>query len=293
MEGLFGGLDLRSLITGERLLMLVKAGITLVGGLVIARLVGGLAGRLLHARFGKQGAMLGRRAVFYGLFGLMLASALHQLGFQLGVLLGAAGIVTVAVGFAAQTSVSNLISGLFLVAERPFVVGDSIRIDDLSGEVLSIDMLSVKLRTFDNLFVRVPNETIIKSRVTTVTHFPIRRMDLQVGVAYKEDLNAVEEALRAVADRNHYCLEEPSPLFFVLGFGDSSVDVQFSVWAKRQDFFLIRTSVLREVKEELDRRGLEIAFPHVSLYAGSATEPFPVRVVAEGDGRPEVGTPAA
>ncbi|RXM22074.1 mechanosensitive ion channel, partial [Citrobacter sp. AAK_AS5] len=92
---------------------------------------------------------------------------------------------------------SNLISGLFLVMERPFVVGDVITVDDVTGEVLTIDMLSTKLRTFDNLYVRMPNETIIKSRVTNLTHFPIRRIDLRLGVAYREDLARVRAVLDA------------------------------------------------------------------------------------------------
>jgi hypothetical protein len=92
----------------------------------------------------------------------VVAGALHQAGLKLGVLPGAAGILTVAIGFASQTSASNLISGLFVIAERPFVVGDIIRVAETTGEVLSVDLLSVKIRTFDNLYVRIPNEGIIR-----------------------------------------------------------------------------------------------------------------------------------
>ena len=82
----------------------------------------------------------------------------------------AAGLLTVALGFAAQTSASNLISGLFLLGERPFVVGDVIRLaSGITGEVVGIDLLSVKIRTFDNLLVRVPNETLLKSELTNLT----------------------------------------------------------------------------------------------------------------------------
>ncbi|MFN9975907.1 MAG: mechanosensitive ion channel family protein, partial [Phycisphaerae bacterium] len=113
--------------------------------------------------------------------------ALDSLGFDLKVLLGAAGILTVAVGFAAQTSASNLISGLFLMFERPFVVGNSIVIGDLRGEVVAIDMLSTKIRTFTNMMVRIPNETLVKSNIVNLSYFPIRRVDLEVGVAYSSD----------------------------------------------------------------------------------------------------------
>jgi small-conductance mechanosensitive channel len=234
--------------------------------------------------------MIARRATFYGLLGLVLASTLRELGFELGVLLGAAGVLTVALGFASQTSASNLISGLFLIVERPFVVGDAIRIEDVTGEVLSIDLLSVKIRTFDNLFVRVPNESIIKSRVTTLTHFPIRRMDLEIGVAYREDLDRVRLVLLDLAHRDPYIFVEPEPLFLFKGFGASSLDIQFSVWARRENFIHTRTRFLMDVKREFDRQGIEIPFPHVSLYTGSETAPFPVRAVgarAEGEGGEE------
>ena len=88
-----------------------------------------------------------------------------------------------------------------------------------------MNLLSVKLRTFDNLFVRIPNETMIKSEVTNLRRFPIRRIDLQIGVAYKEDLREVREVLLEVADRNPLCLEEPAPLIIFQGDGDSSPPV--------------------------------------------------------------------
>jgi small-conductance mechanosensitive channel len=271
-------LGLGGVLTPERVWGVLRAVLILVVGLALARFVSIGLGKGMEGRLGVQRAMLARRFTYYALFVLVAATALHQLGFQLGVLLGAAGILTVAIGFASQTSASNLISGLFLIAERPFVVGDVIKIEDVTGEVLSIDLLSVKLRTFDNLYVRVPNESVIKSRVTNLTHFPIRRADLKIGVAYKEDLERVEEILRRVADANPLCLEEPPPLFIFTGFGDSALEMQFSVWSARVNFLEMRNSIWREIKEAFDAEGIEIPFPHVSVYAGSVTEPFPVQV---------------
>jgi small-conductance mechanosensitive channel len=192
----------------------------------------------------------------------------------------------VALGFASQTSASNLISGLFLLVEHPFGIGDIVRIGTTTGEVLAIDLLSVKLRTFDNLFVRIPNETLIKSEVTTLTRFPIRRADLPVGIAYKEDIERVQKILMAVADANPLCMEEPKPLFILLGFGESSVNLQFSVWAKRENFLELKNSIQIEIKQAFDLEGVEIPFPHRTIYAGSASAPLPVTVV-EGGQQPD------
>ena len=272
--------DVRQLIEKWHLLPGMKAILLLCAGLIAARVAGKFATHMLGSKLTQHGSALLRRAVVYGIFALFAASALHQLGFNLTVLLSAAGILTVAIGFASQTSASNLISGLFLLGERPFSVGDVIKVAGTTGEVLSIDLLSVKLRTFDNLFVRIPNETLIKSEVTTLTRFPIRRYDLKVGVAYKEKIAKVREVLLAVADKNPLCLDEPAPLFIFLGFGESSLDVQFSVWAKRENFLELRNRMHEEIKAAFDEAGVEIPFPHRTLYTGSETAPFPVEIVA-------------
>ncbi|GJM44497.1 MAG: mechanosensitive ion channel protein MscS [Gemmatimonadota bacterium] len=278
MSDWFAGSSIEGLIGIERVFAVLRALAVLVVGMLLARLAAAAMGRVLEGRLRRQEAILVRRFTFYALFGLVVATTLHQLGFHLGVLLGAAGVLTVALGFASQTSASNLISGLFLIAERPFVIGDVITVDAVTGEVLSIDLLSVKLRTFDNLYVRVPNESIIKSRVTNMTHFPIRRADLKIGVAYREDLARVEEILYEVADLNPLCLDEPKPLFIISAFGDSALEMQFSVWTKRENFLEMRNSLWRDIKVAFDAAGVEIPFPHVSVYAGSQTEPIPVRV---------------
>ena len=270
-------------LSAERLMSFVRAFVLVGVGLVLARIAAVVTTKVTGSNLDAHAGMLVRRVVYYLVLVLFLVSALRELGFNLGVLLGAAGILSVAVGFASQTSASNLISGLFLLGERPFAVGDVITVGNTTGEVMSVDLLSVKIRTFDNRFVRIPNETMIKSEVTTLTRFPIRRYDVQLGIAYKEDIARAREVLMAVADRNPSCLEEPQPLFIFLGFGDSALNFQFSVWAARENFLDVRNSIQEEIKLAFDDAGIEIPFPHRTLYAGSATEPFPVRVVEDPD----------
>jgi small-conductance mechanosensitive channel len=285
--------QLLQLLTAERTLMVVRALMLLALGWIVASVLSRLVHRAMTDLFSVHHIQLAQRLTFYGLFALFAASALRELGFSLGVLVGAAGILTVAIGFASQTSASNLISGLFLIGERPFEVGDVIMVGNTTGEVLSIDALSVKLRTFDNLFVRIPNETLIKSQVTTLTRFPIRRLDLKLGVAYKEDINRVRDALLAVAERNPLCLDDPAPLFIFSGFGDSALEIQFSVWARREKFLDLRNTMQAEIKGAFDAAGIEIPFPHRSLYTGEATKPFPVQIMPGDGGVPKHRSAAA
>jgi small-conductance mechanosensitive channel len=254
----------------------VRVAALLLLGLLGARLLAGLVGRIVARRGTAQQVMVARRATFYLIVILVGLSILRQLGLDLSVLLGAAGILTVAIGFASQTSASNVISGVFLLGEQPFVVGDVIRVGATTGQVLSIDLLSVKLRTFENLYVRVPNESLIKSEITNLTRFPIRRIDLMFQVAYREDLERVQGVLSDLADRTHEVLEEPPPTVNVSDFADSGVALKFSIWVRTQGWYDFRTVFLTRIKHELDEAGIEIPFPHLSLYAGSASDPIRV-----------------
>ncbi len=228
----------------------------------------------------QQGMVFGKIVLYTGI-AFILFSALREMGFKLTTLLGAAGIITLAIGFASQTSVSNIISGLFLLAERPFEVNDIITVGSNTGVVMSIDFLSVKLRTFDNKYIRIPNETIIKSDVTNITHFPIRRVDINVGVAYKEDIGRVRAVLLDIAHKNPLCLNEPEPMVLFTGFGNSSLDLLFLVWAVKSDWLKLKNSIAEEVKRRFDEEGIEIPFPHLSLYTGSVTQPLPIQIVNE------------
>lgn len=221
------------------------------------------------------------RLIFYGILALFVVTGIHQLGFRLSVLLGAAGIFTVAIGFASQTSASNLISGLFLLGEKPFEVGDVLRVGSDMGEVTSIDLLSVKLRTPDNLFVRIPNETLIKTTVTNLTKYPIRRADLVIGVSYDADLDEVKALLLELCSREVRVLEEPAPFCIVTGFGTSSVDLQLSFWCRRTLLRDMKSDMFTNIKLAFDARGIEIPFPQVSLNTAKGTDPFPISSAIE------------
>lgn len=283
--------QMTDVLADERVWAVIRALLILVVGAALARLAGSAVARGLSRYTPFQRVWIVRRAVFYVILALVVISSLRELGFDLSILLGAAGILTVAVGFASQTSASNLISGMFLIGERTFSPGDVITIGGTTGEVLSIDLLSVKLRTFDNLRVRIPNETLIKSEVTNLTAFPVRRLDLRIGVAYKEDIARVQSVLERVAAANPQCLEDPAPVFIFLGFGESSMDIQFSVWATQEDFLELRNGIYREIKEAFDAEGIEIPYPHRAFHPGTDTAPFPVRLVAQRGFQPGEGGP--
>ena len=271
--GLLENIDLRS---GLRAILMVVLGLPFV--VLMSR---GLR-RWATAQLSPQAGLITGKLVFYAGVGTLVVSTMTELGFSLTPLLGAAGVVGIALGFASQTSVSNVIAGLFLLAESPFVVDDLIQVGDTTGRVLSVDTMSVKLRTLDNRFVRIPNETLVKSTVTNVTRFPIRRLDVRVGVAYRESTDKARAILLGVADRNPLALMEPEPIVVFEGFGDSSLNLLFAVWGTKENFLALKNSIQEEIKTAFDREGIEIPFPHLSLYAGSETDAIPIRLVQDG-----------
>jgi len=278
-------MDWNHLLESPEVLRFVRAFVVAVVGLLLLFLITFTVGRVLRNLPSTHMATLVKKLVFYIGVVAILISTLVELGFNLSGFLATAGIATVAIGFAAQTSLSNLISGLFLIGEKPFQIGDLIRVESILGTVESIDLLSIKIRTLDNLFIRVPNESMIKNPVTTVTRYPVRRMDLDVGVAYKEDVARVMEVLREVAVANPYALDDPEPLILFNNFGDSALQFRFGLWFEKSNFLALKNSIMRDIKERFDKEGIEIPFPHVTVYRGSQTDPFPVEIQRAGEKR--------
>jgi small-conductance mechanosensitive channel len=206
-----------------------------------------------------------RRFFNYSAWILSILFVFKTLGIDSSAILGAAGIAGVAIGFAAQTSMSNLISGLFLISEKPFALGDVITIDNATGVVHSIDLLSVKLRTFDNLFIRIPNENIIKSNVTNITRFPIRRMDFTFTVPYSEDLKKLRETCLQIAGGNPAALATPSPFFGINSLDSHGVTVCFFVWFNKDRYWDLRDSILESLVNTFREQNIEIAAQKFTL----------------------------
>lgn len=252
--------------------------LTIVIGYAVIHLLVFLLKRLFWKRMTNQWKMLVNKAIIYSGVVIILFMVLELLGVKLKALLGAAGIVGVVVGFASQTSIGNIISGLFLVTEKSFEVGDLIRVGDKMGNVYSIDLLSMKLKTLDNLLIRIPNQTLISTEITNITRFPIRRMDINIGVAYKEDLNKVMDILRNLARENIEVLDEPEPLILLKDFGESSINILFGLWFEKSNYLNVRNSIIVDIKKAFDKEGIEIPFPHRTIYVGEETKSFPVQV---------------
>ena len=268
--------DWSKYFSAEMIENLLRIGIILIVGIVLITIITTTVKKLLPHKFSQQRKMLINRFVRYTSIVILFLIIISELDINLTAIFGAAGVIGIVIGVASQTSIGNIVSGFFLVSEKSFELGDLIRIGDKTGTVYSIDLLSIKIKTLDNLLLRIPNQTVISSEVINVTKFPIRRMDFDLSVAYKEDLGKVMQVLERVVKRNPLCLDEPEPLITFKNFGNSGINILVGVWFEKANFIMVKNSVFQDIKSTFDEEGIEIPFPHLSIYVGEATKPFPV-----------------
>ena len=269
----------KEIFAATRLINVVQAAIIIFGGMLLVRLASRSLDALLRRTLEPQQAAMGGKISSYVMTGIVALSALRQLGFDLQVFLGAAGILTVALGFASQTSVANIISGLFIIFEKPFVLGDWVKVgaSGVAGEVLSIGLLSTRIRTGNNLMVRYPNEMLMKAEITNLTRHPIRRFDLRMGVAYTQNLRNFRRMLLELARDHSLVLDEPKPSMMVESFGDATLAVVFSVWTATGNYFELKESLMLEIKDAFDKNGITAPAPGPGPWSATTLASAPSR----------------
>lgn len=272
---------LNGFLTVDRVGDLIRGGIVLCVAVLAAPLLRRAIIRIMGGRWTPQQTAIARRAVTYIVYGVGGLTALREAGFRLDFLLGSAGVVAFAVTYSSQKSLSQVITGIFIIIEQPFVLGDTITVAGITGEVLSIDLLSIKLRTADNLFVRVPSEMLLNGPVTNASHYTIRRLDIDLGVSFREDISRVSRILYEVAEKNPLVLEEPKPLFVFGGFGESALKMQFCIWGRRESFLDMKNSMFEGIKKAFDAQGIEMPYPHTALVSGAGKESIAVKLIAD------------
>lgn len=198
-------------------------------------------------------------------FGFVMAA--DQLGINVAAALAGIGVVGIALGFAAQDSVANMISGFLIFWDKPFRVGDWIELGDEYGRVQEITLRSTRIRTVQNNYVVVPNKKIIDDVLVNHSKNGESRIDVPVGIAYKEDIQQAREVILAAIEGMEGILEDPASVVVVEGLGDSSVNLSVRVWTDDVSREAgIYVAVVEAAKLALDAADIEIPFPHLQLF---------------------------
>lgn len=234
--------------------------LTLIMGVVLSFLMQRIF-RPVNRRLPRQVGVLLEKTLLALLWMFVIVHALRAVGVDLISVLGAAGVAGIAIGFAAQTVLSNLISGIFIMSERCIRLGDFITAGGISGTVESINLLSATLRKTDNSTVRIPCEMLVKEPVVNMTGDTLRRCDFDLGVDYSCDLEHVRQVLLKVIDEQPLLATSPAPAVLFVGFGDSSLNLHIGAWCKTEDYHKARFAFGRAILEAFDREKINIPFP--------------------------------
>jgi small conductance mechanosensitive channel len=201
------------------------------------------------------------------LFVFALIMAASQIGINVGAALAGLGVAGLALSFAAQDSLANIIAGFLVFIDKPFEVGDRIRVADQYGKVSSITMRSTRIRTNNNTYVIIPNKKIIDEVLVNHSKHGETRVEIPLGIAYKEDIRAARPVLLAALQGIEGILEYPAPDVVVTELGDSSVNMHVRVWISDADQEMpVFFRVMEACKLALDEAGIEIPFPHLQLF---------------------------
>jgi small conductance mechanosensitive channel len=249
-------------------------GLKLLGAVVILLLGMWLSRRLSKAldrafeRAHMEATLRGflRNIAYAAMLVVVTVAALQSLGVPTTSVMAVLGAAGLAIGLALKDSLSNIASGVMLIVQRPFHVGDVVQAAGLEGTVDQIRVFQTKLLTADNRMVIVPNSLITTAPIINFTANPQRRIDLAVGVGYEDDLKAARAVLLEVAHANPRVLANPVPEALVTTLGESSVNLELRAWVNTKDYASVRSELTAAVRDGIVERGLNIPYPQRDLH---------------------------
>jgi small conductance mechanosensitive channel len=217
-----------------------------------------------------------RTLVRYIFIAIAVISSLGQLGVDTTSILTSLGIVGLTIGFAAKDTLSNIISGLFIFWDRPFVIGDLVEIQDNYGRVDRITMRSTRVVTPDGKMLAIPNSTVVESIVTSYTNFPHLRVDIPVTVGVEEKLADVRDILIELVEDSAHWMSDPAPEVVVTALNDYNVEMELRAWLENEKEHVASRFALREqIFTTLTEAGVNMPYETLNVYtaATDATDP--------------------
>lgn len=243
----------------------------LVASLYLARLLSNLLTRVLKRQEAdREVTLLLAQLTRWSVIAIGIITALQRF-FDVTAFLAGLGILGFTVGFALQNIMQNFVAGVILLIQQPFDVDDAIEVDGIGGTVLTINLRTTEMRTWDGRIVIVPNANILSNPITNYTRADRRRIELPVGVSYGSDpaiaRQVVMEAIKGVPG----FVSEPAPVVVFHTFAGSSIDMTAYFWidTAKTNPFAAQDAALEFVKAALEKNGIEIPFPITTVYMQS------------------------
>ncbi|MGA1793376.1 MAG: mechanosensitive ion channel family protein [Thermoplasmatota archaeon] len=254
---------------GIELADLVQITTIIIVGVLVGKIVSMYLARYFRKRMKTDHIKILTKTVYFTIVFIAAIMILPIIGVKPSSLMVAGGIFAVVLGFASQAIVGNLISGIFLVIERPIKVGDVVNIDSTVGTVEDIRILSTTIRTYDGYFVRIPNLTVFSSKIINFFINKARRFEYIVGIRYKDDADKAVQVIKDTIDKHPFALKYPEPIIFVEVLGNSSVDITIKIWAPVTEWYDVKKDLLWKIKTELEKNGIFVPFPQREVWFNS------------------------
>jgi small conductance mechanosensitive channel len=192
---------------------------------------------------------------------------LSQLGVNVSAILAGFGIAGLAVGFAAKDSLSNFVSGITILLDRPFHVGDWVEVGDVYGQVKGLTLRSTRILTRNRELVVIPNDQMVNQAVWNQSAYGTFRVDVDFGVAYKEDIDETRAVVMALLEEDDRLVDDPAAEVVITKLNDSSVDFQLRMWVRDAGVSLpMRWEYTEKIRKALGKADIEIPFPHLQLF---------------------------
>jgi small conductance mechanosensitive channel len=237
----------------------------LIGGWII----GGWASKKIKSSPKLDGTLSSFLGGFakYAILIVSFIAVLGQFGVQTASLLAVLGAAGLAIGLALQGTLSNIAAGTMLLILRPFNVGDYIEFGNSAGTVKSLGLFGTELDTIDNKYVFAPNSSVWGSEIVNYSRNKQRRQDLSIGISYGSDINQAFKTIEKVlkSEKRLVTTSGKEPVVAVEAMADSSVNIKVRIWTKAEDYFPTQWDLLKAIKEELDKDGIDIPFPTRTL----------------------------
>ena len=193
-------------------------------------------------------------------------AVLNLFGIETTSLIAVLGAATVAIGLALQGTLSSFASGVMLLIFRPFKVGDFVDVGGVTGSVIEVSLFTTLLHTPDNVAIIVPNSNVYGAVIRNFSANTTRRHDITMGIGYDDDIGVAMDTLRKVLQADSRVMQDPEPFLGVVELADSSVNILVRCWCESKDFFVLKTDLLREFKENLEAAGCSIPYPQQDVH---------------------------
>jgi len=252
---------------GDFLPHLLGAIVILIVGMWLSGIIAKITSKALkRAKVGETVISFAHSFVKIGIRVLVIIAVIGTLGFNIASLITALGAATVAIGLALQDGLKNIASGIMILINKPFQVGDYLAINSLEGKVTRIDIQSTRLLTLDNKEVIIPNSSMSTGNIINYTSQENRGVFLSYHVSYSSDTNRVKEVTKGVIENNELILKTPEPIIAVGNHGESSIEIIVKVWCKTSDYWSVYYYMQENVKKAFDKNKIEIPFIQVNVH---------------------------